>query len=110
MTNEQIKQAADQYIGYPKETGEGIETAMRRDAFEDGARWRINSAWHDASDCPKDGRPALGATSEGTAVVMGPSHSRHYNAAQELGITRWAYIDDLLPDTVQTETTNQNQR
>ena len=35
IDDSKITEAVDAYIGYPKEIDEGIETSMRRDAFED---------------------------------------------------------------------------
>lgn len=36
---EEIKQAQIDYIGYDREVDEGVDTSMRRKAFEEGARW-----------------------------------------------------------------------
>ena len=35
MTKEQIGKAVNEYIGYPPEMDEGIETTMRRNAFKE---------------------------------------------------------------------------
>lgn len=36
---EQIKQAQIAFIGYDRDIDEGVDTSMRRKAFEAGARW-----------------------------------------------------------------------
>ena len=36
---EQIKQAQIAFIGYDRDIDEGVDTSMRRRAFEAGARW-----------------------------------------------------------------------
>ena len=53
MDKRQIEKAVNEYIGHPEEVGEGIDTYMRRKAFMDGANWRIDSLWHDASENPE---------------------------------------------------------
>ena len=111
MKQEQIEQAVNQYIGYPHETGEGIGVSMRRDAFADGAKWRMESVWHDA----RHERPSI----EADILVCMPHPNgnneyfvdRYYPIEYALddevldsgydynNITRWAYLSDLLPDT-----------
>ena len=42
---EDVKEATNQYIGYPPEVDEGVSTSQRRKAFADGMlaeRWRVN--------------------------------------------------------------------
>ncbi len=99
MTDEQIKQAVDQYIGYPREVDEGLATSMRRDAFKDGARWRIESVWHEASEIPENGKLVLGCTLEGDVYMLGPNHTDFKDTSYCFGVTRWAYVSDLLPQT-----------
>ena len=56
MNKEQIEQVANNYIGHPYEVDEGVDVFSRREAFKEGAEWRINSVWHDASKEPKIGK------------------------------------------------------
>lgn len=56
MNKEQIEQVANNYIGHPYEVDEGVDVFSRREAFKEGAEWRINSVWHDASKEPKNGK------------------------------------------------------
>lgn len=67
-------------------------------AFKDGADWCINSVWHDASEQPKRNEIYL--------VQMGKDgfdtfyDSKNWKVFKRgLNITRWAYIEDLLPNT-----------
>lgn len=97
MNKETIEQAADVYADKAPESycnGYYGKYAIA-DAFEEGARWRIESVWHDVSEIP-DNVPTL---------IEYPHTDGRYGYAttnepvQLLGsITRWAYLSDLLPD------------
>ena len=89
-----IEKAADVYADKAPESycnGDYGKYAIS-DAFEEGAKWRINSVWHDMSEKPN-----------GLFVILADfGNEEEYS----LGITldgiesakRWAYVDDLLPD------------
>lgn len=94
MTNEQIKQAANEYAdkewpfdGY----------CASSDSFSAGASWRINSVWHTMYEIPKQGL-TLCVNDNGCALICGPNYDEFKNNARELGFTRWAYVSDLLPE------------
>lgn len=94
MTNEQIKQAANEYAdkewpfdGY----------CASSDSFSAGASWRINSVWHTMYEMPKQGL-TLCVNDNGCALICGPNYDEFKNAARKLGFTRWAYVSDLLPE------------
>lgn len=63
-------------------------------AFTRGAEWRINSVWHDASEMPENKFSLVEydcpLTGHGYVVVPDPREVIR-------AITRWAYIEDLLP-------------
>lgn len=65
-----------------------------RECFADGAEWRINSVWHDASEMPENKFSLVEydcpLTGHGYVVVPDPREVIR-------AITRWAYIEDLLP-------------
>lgn len=68
------------------------------EAFIDGARWRINAAWHDVTVACKPNRKALVLFKNGNAAV--------YKDLRDLSfellwgeVDKFAYLDDLLPDT-----------
>ena len=54
IDEKKITEAVDEYIGYPKELGEGIETSMRRDAFRDGVKWFKEAIWHKREEEPTE--------------------------------------------------------
>ena len=99
MKQGQIDKVVDEYIGYPHEIDEGIDVSMRRDAFRDGAKWRIGSVWHDASEKPQTGKPILFQYKKRNEVSY-EVHTLANNALCPYMYTqRWAYVSDLLPDT-----------
>ena len=102
MTKEQIKKAVDEYIGYPPEMDEGIETTMRRNAFKDGANWRINSVWHDAEERPKfPGKVELVKFlllfKNGECGYSQISKDDWDDIKEVAKFVKWAYVGDLIP-------------
>lgn len=78
--------------------------AGRRDAlfdygsvlFTDGAKWRINSVWHDKSEIPDLSQDVLIIfKNKICSILIGAVHTlselKHYD------YTNWAYVKDLLP-------------
>lgn len=66
------------------------------EGFLDGARWRIENAWHDTTQLPHDG---LLLCQDGYSVFIGgPDNQDFARTVETFHITRWAYIADLLPD------------
>ena len=62
--------------------------------FINGARWRINSVWHDKEEIPQKCRRCL------VELTMRSGHKvyRLWNGEWDNPyLTRWAYVDDLLP-------------
>ena len=104
MTNKQIEKAVDEYIGYPPEMDEGIETTMRRNAFKDGANWRINSVWHKPEEVPEEYRPLLVECVEGYKIWgLWPDYAQEWEfIANNRRVVRWAYADDLIPTEDET--------
>ena len=104
MTKEQIEKAVDEYIGYPPEMDEGIETTMRRNAFKDGANWRINSVWHKPEEVPEPYANLLVKCLGGYKMwALWTNHIRDWESLVEKnGVIRWAYIDDLIPTEDET--------
>lgn len=116
MEKEKIERAAIELC-----TTEGQEEWVKDygvSCFKDGARWRINEAWHEASEKPKHGAACLVEVIIETAEENTNSidyveswYSKDFgwstdylsvlddleNATYE--IRKLAYIADLLPDT-----------
>lgn len=95
MTQQQIEKAANAYIGHDPEFDEGVHVHAERLAFINGARWRINSVWHDKEEIPQKGRRCL------VELTMRSGHKvyRLWNGNWDNPyLTKWAYVADLLPD------------
>lgn len=74
------------------------------EGFLDGARWRIENAWHDASKRPDENKGTIIERSNGRISF----HEKGYDGpwkynVKAFGFVRWAYIDDLLPDRKEAE-------
>lgn len=75
-------------------------------SFETGAGWRINSVWHDASERPeKKHANCLVEVKEGDFSFFLVSEFYQSGGFSfmdgicNLILKRWAYIEDLLPNT-----------
>ena len=107
MKRKDIENAADIYSAEkkPSYTNGQYDNIAIAEAFEDGAQWRINSVWHDASEMPEKGRPLLefcrgtrcGEYYEigGRISIKNQEWDDFYKFA---GIVYWAYIDELIPE------------
>ncbi len=67
--------------------------------FEAGAEWRINSVWHDVNDLPTEEETILGVSEEYGCFICGPVISCFAELVKDVKITKWAYIEDLIPNT-----------
>lgn len=65
------------------------------DIFVDAARWRINSVWHDMSECKDVKRKILVEYKNGRFDAL--PDIRDLKGVEDL-VERVAYIDELLPD------------
>lgn len=103
MTREQIEKAAKEhqsklpYCDDRKVRGEFVGNYY---GFIAGAQWRINSVWHNLpNDLPKKENTwiLLELIFEGRLVYL---PVEWVNDGEEISkqVTRWAYIDDLLPE------------
>ena len=102
MTNEKIGKAVNEYIGYPPEMDEGIETTMRRNAFKDGANWRINSVWHKPEEVPEANRTILIRFNEITRLWMRYEFLDWKVFVEDKNVSQWAYLNDLIPTEDET--------
>lgn len=101
MNREQIEKAPNDYIGHPYEVDEGLDVSFRRDAFKEGAEWRINSVWHDASKEPKNGKTILlFYGSDFPSLLHKRATLRKWKEyVNGMKVIRWAYVEDLVPNT-----------
>ena len=96
MTREQIEKAALQRCASKNE----VLTDFGTSCFIEGALWRINSVWHNLpNDLPKKENTwiLLELIFEDRLVYL---PVEWVNDGEEISkqVTRWAYIDDLLPE------------
>ena len=66
--------------------------------FKDGARWRINSAWHDGTASCEARRKALVLFKNGNAAVYKDLRDISFEQLWD-EVDKFAYLADLLPDT-----------
>lgn len=95
MKIEDIEKAASELC-----TTEGQEEWLKdygKYCFMDGARWRINSVWHDASEKPDKNQLVVfecrKTYGKGYSVNFGENYLLLKNV-----LLSWAYIKDLIPE------------
>ncbi len=107
-----IKEAANRYIGHEPEADEGIDVAMERVSFQDGAQWAqeefVNSLWHDASEEPQDHTDIVYIDNYGNVWSEYDYCADNYDDALYKGwqsfvnscriVTKWCYLSDILPE------------
>lgn len=67
--------------------------------FKDGAEWRINSVWHDIKEMPENNRMILIIMQHDIPTVIGPDNTFFIEEIKDRHIQRWAYVEDLKPNT-----------
>lgn len=65
--------------------------------FIQGSEWRINSVWHGADEYPTKNSMVLVIMSYDVPTVLGPDNTFFKEEVKDRGISRWAYVEDLLP-------------
>lgn len=110
MKIEDIEKAASELC-----TTEGQEEWLKdygKYCFMDGARWRINSVWHDREEQPEVGRwfifkaddtnpfkkPTIKKIAYYTNRIENDEGLDWLKMVAEYKILCWAYIDNLLPE------------
>lgn len=99
MNKEQIEEAAQEHCVIDRSIYNDSFQSYYIDGFKDGADWRINSAWHDIKEKPdfKTFPILLECKKYGNIHFIDETPTnwgwmpKYY--------TRWAYINDLLPNT-----------
>lgn len=68
------------------------------DGFKKGAKWKINSVWHDAKEKPAERRLCLFVLKDGYQGC-GYYHKNDNTIFYERfeDVEKWAYVKDLLP-------------
>lgn len=113
MKKEDIEKAASEYSGSILGFKDYPYVMKTHKAFADGAQWRINSAWHDASEEPEQkDEPIL------VEYEDGGIEGSDYTVCDDIWdycirlkcdgayciILRWAYMKDLIPERKKEET------
>ena len=95
MTREQIEKAAGEYSGSVLGFKDNPVVMNKHKAFMDGAQWRINSVWHEISECKDVKRKILVEYKNGHFDAL--PDIRDLKGVEDL-VARVAYVDDLLPE------------
>ena len=96
MTREQIEKAA---IKSADEEFDDFECRGHRDGFIAGAKWRINSVWHDRAEKADTSKELILMYSNGSVRVtlLNPNFTFGGFLSVDMFI-KWAYVSDLLPE------------
>ena len=97
MTKEDIEKAAVDSCVIENDIFNPQLTPYYEQGFKDGANWRINSVWHDASVNPDtDKGDLLLIIKDGFGKNVYVRQDAYY--VRKYGCVRWAYIEDLIPN------------
>lgn len=95
MKIEDIEKAASELC-----TTEGQEEWLKdygKYCFMDGARWRINSVWHDASEKPDKNQLVVFECRKTYGKGYSVNFGENYDLMKNV-LLSWAYVKDLLPE------------
>ena len=97
MKREDIEKAAVDSCVFENSIFNPKSTSYYEQGFKDGARWRINSVWHDAKETPKERRFCLYILKDGS-YGCGYYHKRDNTIWYEQfeDVEKWAYFDDII--------------
>lgn len=107
MEREQIEKEINARLEEPDNDWDGIFNSGYSRGFREGAQWRINSVWHDASEEPEqEGEPILmeyedwGIKGSDYTVCddIWDYRIRLKRDGAYCTILRWAYMKDLIPE------------
>ena len=94
MTREDIKKAASEYANEACRPiwRSGKEQVCMID-FMEGAKWRINTVWHNSTEKPVPGKLLLVNT------IYGEYDLCYYEVYVWNTVMTWVYMKDLIPNT-----------
>ena len=111
MTREEkIKKQANIYAEWSDDGGLSVANVIElvKKAFIEGAKWADNniclfSLWNDSNIVPSDNKSILYLTKNGKIGVIKTIKSNDWDwyVSDKYSIVKWAYIDDLLPNSEQ---------
>lgn len=100
MTKEDIEKAAVDSCVFENSIFNPELTPYYEQGFIEGAKWRINSVWHDINEMPEDGRIIVLLGKYGTIILYGPNMMYYKESViADGGFLKWAYKEDLIPNT-----------
>lgn len=97
MTREQIERAAGEYSGSVLGFKDNPVVMNNHKAFMDGAQWRINSVWHDASEKPDKNQLVVFECRKTYGRGYSVNFGENYDLLKNV-LLGWAYVIDLLPE------------
>ena len=97
MTREQIEKAAGEYSGSVLGFKDNPVVMNKHKAFMDGAQWRINSVWHDASEKPDKNQLVVFECRKTYGRGYSVNFGENYDLMKNV-LLSWAYVIDLLPE------------
>lgn len=99
MKREDIEKAGVRYIAH-SEKDYIPEVSDVKDAFVDGAKWRINSVWRNVNIEPSEKRVLIVIESDGrisqSNFMIGVDNWKDF--VEDADIVKWCYKEDLLPN------------
>lgn len=100
MKEEYIEKAADEFANKEYEISD-INRSPLYKGFYHGAKLYINSVWHKAEELPQPNAWFLAQIGNDSfdTFFMEVEADRWERWCKGLNIVRWAYIEDLLPNT-----------
>lgn len=97
MTREQIEKAAGEYSGSVLGFKDNPVVMNKHKAFMDGAQWRINAVWHNASEKPNKNQLVLFECRKTYGRGYSVNFGENYDLLKNV-LLGWAYVIDLLPE------------
>nr|DAQ20110.1 MAG TPA: hypothetical protein [Caudoviricetes sp.] len=83
----------------------GLVNTVERMAFKRGVDWFKKALWHDTSETPEEGKQILYTATEGGEIVdVKVTTTALYDfipwneVVRNFNISKWCYIEDLLPN------------
>lgn len=94
MTKEDIKKAAAEYAhGACRPLWRAGKEQVCMIDFMEGAKWRINTVWHNSTEKPVPGKLLLVNT------IYGEYDLCYYEVYVWNTVMTWVYMKDLIPNT-----------
>lgn len=97
MKQEQIEKEIDARLEEPDNNWDGIFNSGYSRGFREGAQWRINSVWHDASEKPDKNQLVVFECKKTYGKGYSVNFGENYGLLKNV-LLSWAYMKDLIPE------------